>query len=249
MHDPSPRVADHSVSVVRLVCGYRRRIVLRNITIHFGSGEVTLILGANGSGKSTLLRAMYGLVPIKGGSVAYCGRKSRRISPGALLRDGVTFLPQGHNVFGSFTSEENFRLRLVALRRGELPQILMRGLERDLPSLPRVKSKQGQLLSGGERQQVALAGAVLTEPYVLLLDEPFSGLDSAAKIGARRALVELAANQGTTIIVADQKADDLLEEARRVVVLQPLQEPREFVRIRSAWRAEDQELIRRASGY
>src|SRR5215469_2982520 len=159
-----------------LVAGYGGVVVLHGVSIAAPPGTITTVLGANGAGKTTLLRAISGLVRPRRGSVRLDGADVTRRHPEDMARAGVAHVPEGQGVITELTVEENLRAgALSRISRGQRAEVLAQAYER-FPVLADRRRKPAATLSGGERQMLVIARALLTRPRLLLLDEPSLGL-------------------------------------------------------------------------
>jgi branched-chain amino acid transport system ATP-binding protein len=214
---PLLRVRDLDVSYARAVRA------LRGVSLDVPPGGVVAVLGANGAGKSTLLRAISGTLPAAGGaiehgSVEVDGRRLDRADPAAVVRAGVVQVPEGRQVFGELTVEENLRAGALATARRA------RGPARDrvyglFPVLAELRQRRAGLLSGGEQQMLAIGRALMAAPRLLLLDEPSLGLAPrmVARIGEVIAEIH---RQGTAVVLVEQNAALALELAEVAYVLE-----------------------------
>jgi branched-chain amino acid transport system ATP-binding protein len=188
------------------------------------AGGVVAVLGANGAGKSTLLRAISGTLPLQNGSadagsIRLEGREIRGLNPADIVRCGIVQVPEGRRIFGELTVEENLRAGAMTTRSS---QARTRAYERVVELFPRLEERRrqrGVLLSGGEQQMLAIGRALMSEPKLLLLDEPSLGL--APQIVERIAGVIAEINrQGTAVVLVEQNAAMALEVARTAYVLE-----------------------------
>jgi branched-chain amino acid transport system ATP-binding protein len=202
-----------------LVAGYGAVRALDGVTLTVPAGSITAVLGANGAGKTTLLRTVSGLVRARAGTVRLEGRNVTRTAPEELVRRGLGHVPEGRGVITELTVAEN--LRLGALwRRDRAGQ--RDGLEQMyalFPPLAQRRARSADTLSGGERQMLALARALMGRPRLLLLDEPSLGL--APKVAAQimAVLRRLREQTGLTVVLVEQNARSALSIADRGVVL------------------------------
>lgn len=206
------------LSTKALVSGYERDLpIVRGVDMQVRQGEFLLLLGPNGAGKSTLVKTIAGLVPIQGGTVMHEGADLTGTPPHLRVRHGLAFVPQTENVFTTMTIHENL---LVAAQI--LPRERRAGRIADLyamfPDLLRLKALRAGHLSGGQRQMLAVARALIVEPSVLILDEPSAGL--APKI-VREVFANLKAvnDTGVTTVLVEQNVKAALAIADRAIVL------------------------------
>jgi branched-chain amino acid transport system ATP-binding protein len=200
-----------TLTVRGLVAGYGDGTVLHGVDLDIPTGGAVGVLGRNGAGKTTLVHTIAGLVRARGGSVRLDATELAGLPAHRIARAGTALVPQGRRVFASLTVAEHLTL---SRKRGPWTR------ERILELLPRLGERlrnRGDQLSGGEAQQLAIARALLTQPRLLLLDEPCEGLavDLAARV---RALVATLAQDLTVLITAQQPAD-VFSVASRIVLL------------------------------
>ncbi|WP_246264119.1 ABC transporter ATP-binding protein [Acrocarpospora pleiomorpha] len=190
--------------------------ILNGADLYVGDGELVGIIGPNGAGKSTLLKAMFGLVNVRSGTVVLKGEEITNLKAHALVSRGVGYVPQTNNVFPSLTIEENLEMGAF-----QVPKKFRERFEFVCEIFPALRERRRQRagsLSGGERQMVAMARALMTEPSVLLLDEPSAGLSPKLQD-----LVFIQAQQinkaGVTVIMVEQNARRCLQICHRGYVL------------------------------
>jgi branched-chain amino acid transport system ATP-binding protein len=205
------------VDAADVVAGYLPGInILNGCSMQAYPGELIGIIGPNGAGKSTLLKAMFGLVPVRSGTVTLNGRDITNLKTNKLVNVGVGFVPQTNNVFPSLTIQENLQMGLY-LR----PRKLSERLEVIYDLFPMLAERRGQRaggLSGGERQSVAMARALMMEPSVLLLDEPSAGL-SPVRQDETFIRTRKINRTGVTVIIVEQNARRCLQICDRAYVL------------------------------
>lgn len=206
------------LEVDALTSRYGRITALSEVSLRVDEGELIALVGANGAGKSTLLRALSGVQPIAAGSVRFEGVDVTRMTPRNRVRMGIVQVPEGRQVFGPLSVEDNLRLGGYVRPASELAA----GLERVYTLFPILAKKRNELagtLSGGQQQMLAMGRGLMTRPKLLLLDEPSMGLAPrlVAEIFATiRSLKEAA----TTILLVDQNARAALSVADRAYVLE-----------------------------
>ena len=167
-------MSDHVLSLSSVDSGYGEVQVLDDLTMHLDAGEIVCLVGPNGAGKSTVLKTAFGLLTPWEGTVDFHGRDIGGMAPEDIVREGIGYVPQTDNVFGSLTIDENLRMGGVARSEG-LDEVISELYER-FPILDEKRSAKARTLSGGQRQVLAFARALVMEPDVLLIDEPSAGL-------------------------------------------------------------------------
>jgi ABC-type branched-subunit amino acid transport system ATPase component len=218
--DRSDHLAGAEEAVLRcdeLIAGYLPGVnILNGADLYVKPGELIGIIGPNGAGKSTLLKAMFGLVNIRTGTVVLKGEDITNMKAHQLVSRGVGYVPQTNNVFPSLTIEEN--LEMCAYRAPAKFKERFEFVTDLFPALKERRKQRAGSLSGGERQMVAMARALMTEPSVLLLDEPSAGLSPKLQD-----LVFIQAQQinkaGVTVVMVEQNARRCLQICHRGYVL------------------------------
>nr|WP_252699320.1 ABC transporter ATP-binding protein [Natronosalvus vescus] len=196
--------------------GYGDLQVLYDLTLHIEPGEIVCLIGPNGAGKSTVLRTAFGLNQPWVGDVRFRGESIGGVEPAELVRKGLGFVPQTENVFGSLTIEENLRMGGVARDSG-LSAVIGSLYER-FPMLEEKQQAKARTLSGGQRQVLALARALVMEPDVLFIDEPSAGLAPSIVADVFDS-VRTVNEMGTAILMVEQNARDGLGISDRGYVL------------------------------
>jgi branched-chain amino acid transport system ATP-binding protein len=207
-----------ALTVTDLVAGYTAAPVLDGVSISAQPGTITAVLGANGAGKTTLLRTISGLVRPRSGQVLLDSASVTRSRPEDIARAGVAHVPEGQGVITELTVEENLRVALLLRARRDWATALARTYEQ-FPVLGDRRRQPAATLSGGERQILVIARALLTAPRLLLLDEPSLGL--APRIVARvmDLVRQLRDESGLTVLLVEQNARSALAIADQGIVL------------------------------
>jgi branched-chain amino acid transport system ATP-binding protein len=207
------------LEVSSLHASYGRYDVLRDLDLRVGEGEAVALLGPNGAGKTTLLRAIMGLVKHRRGSIRIRGEELARLPTHRIARGHAALVPEGRRLFLNQTVEDNLILGALHLRRdrrrvGELLQSVY-----DLfPILRDLRARPASALSGGQQQMVAIGRMLMSDPQLLLLDEPSLGLAPLAIDGVALALIELR-RAGRALLLVEQRVDLALRVCDRVYVL------------------------------
>jgi branched-chain amino acid transport system ATP-binding protein len=202
-----------------VVAGHSTVPVVHDISLSVAKGEAVALLGPNGAGKSTLLAAIVGTLPHRSGRVAVNGEDIIRLPSHAIVQRGVALVPEGRLVFAPFSVEDNLRLGAIRLAGGRAAVRERFEYVHDLfPRLAERRTQAAGTLSGGEQQMLAIGRALMSNPRLLLLDEPFLGLAPLVVTEIRRALERLRTT-GLTILIVEQKLDIALAFAQRAYVL------------------------------
>ncbi|MFC5945035.1 urea ABC transporter ATP-binding subunit UrtE [Micromonospora harpali] len=197
--------------------GYGRSEVLHGVDLAVPADGVAAVLGHNGAGKSSLLRVAVGLLRPRAGTVELAGEDVTRLAPHQRVARGMAYVPQGQQCFPHLTAGENLRLVADGRRDGAAAS----AEELDLfPALRPLLRRRAGLLSGGQRQQLAIARALVTRPKLLLLDEPTEGIQPSVVAEIQDRVVELTARAGIQVLLVEQHLGFALRVAQRYYVLE-----------------------------
>ena len=192
---------------------------LKGISLTVQDGELVSMIGANGAGKTTTLHAISGLLPAASGSVLLDGKDLQKVPANTIIRLGMSHVPEGRHVFASMTVEENLRMGAYILRDSKK---IAENLERIYGHFPRLKERRRQLagtLSGGEQQMLATGRALMTDPRIVLMDEPSMGL-SPLLVKEIFSIIQQLHESGITILLVEQNAKMALAVSDRAYVLE-----------------------------
>ncbi len=207
-----------SLIMTDLVAGYGSAPVLNGVSISARPGTITAVLGANGAGKTTLLRTISGFVRTRSGHVRLDDLNLTRLAPDQIARAGIAHVPEGQGVITELTVEENLRLGLLLRRRADRAAALNDAYRRFAILADRRRRTAGTL-SGGERQILVIARALVSAPRVLLLDEPSLGLAPRVVAQVMGLIRQLRDEAGLTVVLVEQNARSALSIADRGTVL------------------------------
>ncbi|MEV2195287.1 urea ABC transporter ATP-binding subunit UrtE [Streptomyces phaeochromogenes] len=197
--------------------GYHRSLVLHGISVEVPDDGVAAVLGHNGAGKSTLLRAAVGLLTPSSGAIRLDGEDITRRKPHERVARGMAYVPQGQQAFPHLTTAENLQLVADGRKRGRA------AIDEALDLFPALRTLSGRragLLSGGQRQQLAIARALVTEPRILLLDEPTEGIQPSVVAEIEETILALAARGGLSVLLVEQHVGFAMRAAQRYYVLE-----------------------------
>lgn len=205
------------LTIEKLNAGYGNRHVLHGISAVFFPGTITAVIGPNGAGKSTLLKALAGLVDRRGGSIEFRGEEISGLSPGEILRRGISFVPQGRCNFPLMTVRENLEMGVFTRRDGRIAEDLAE-MEKRFPILKDKRYTLAGNMSGGEQQILEMAMVLMLRPSLMLLDEPSLGL-APGPMEQVLGEVRRIAREGVPVIMVEQNARRALEIADQALVL------------------------------
>lgn len=193
-----------------LSAGYGKSPIIKDVKLEARNGVATVIIGPNGAGKSTLLKAIFGLIPVFSGKVKVFGEEVRGLSTNHLVKRGMAYVPQNNNVFPSLTVQEN--LELGGYVRAAILHEKMESVFTMFPDLRKAARRAAGTLSGGQRNMLAMGRALMSDPSVLLLDEPTAGLSPAyTKVVWEH--IRKIAQLGKAVVVVEQNATTALSMA------------------------------------
>lgn len=193
--------------------------VLKDISLHVEKGEIISIIGANGAGKTTLLKTISGLLSPKNGQIIYQNQEIQGMRADKIVRQKIVCVPEGRRIFKDMSVSENILLGAYTVNDHHRVQ---KRYQEMLELFPILKDREQQLagnLSGGEQQMLAMARALMSEPQVLLLDEPSMGL-APKMVGAIFALIKTINQQGTTVLLIEQNAKMALNISSRAYIFE-----------------------------
>ena len=203
------------LQLVDLETGYGKKQVVFGASLEVRGGEVVALIGPNGAGKSTILKAICGLIPVWKGEIRFEGVATNGSSPAQNVHRGITFAPQGNRVFDELTVLENLEIGGFQLPSREL-KVRIEEVMNFFPVLRERKKQDASKLSGGEKQMLALARALVPKPKLLMLDEPSLGLAPNLVGSVFERISQLNRETGVTILIVEQKVRDVLRIAHRV---------------------------------
>ncbi len=205
------------LDVRKIICGYENTIIVDGCNFSVKKGDIACIVGPNGAGKSTAMKAIFGLIPIKSGQVIFNNEDITSLNPQERVIKGMSFVPQNNNIFQEMSVEEN--LEMGAFIHQSSMKENLKNVYNLFPILNEKKSQVAGELSGGQRQQLAVGRALMTNPVLLMLDEPSAGVSPIVMKDLFTKLKAIS-NMGTSILVVEQNAKQALEISNLGFVLQ-----------------------------
>lgn len=194
---------------------YGKSHVLRDVSLHIEEGEVVVLLGRNGAGRSTTLKTIMGIVPPANGEILFKGEKINGLDAFRIARKGIAYVPEERRIFGSLTVLENLKMAMIHGNKGDWT------FERIYRALPRLEERKYQVargLSGGEKQMLTIARALIANPDLVLLDEPLEGLSPIVAQSIEEIITEIK-KSGQTILLVEQNVRFALRVANRGFIL------------------------------
>ena len=205
--------------VIDLKAGYESTTILRDVSFDVEKGQIVSIVGSNGAGKSTLMLAITGMIKPMAGEIVYQGKTIQGLPPHVVLKKGITMVPEGRQIFGRLTVYENLLL-------GAYCRTDKSGIKRDIermyemfPILAERRNQKAGTFSGGQQQMLAIARGLMSNPQLLILDEPSLGLSPILVSSVLETIVKLR-NEGLTILLVEQNVQSALNIADYAIVIQ-----------------------------
>ncbi len=207
-----------ALEALDVTAGYGSITVLRGVSLRVDDGEILGVLGRNGMGKSTLIRCISGLIPASSGALRLDGRDITGLPPHRRARLGITTVVQGRGIFPRMTVRENLEMGRIASGTAKRSR-----LEEVLGYFPRLRERLGQLagtMSGGEQQMLAIGRGLMTDPRLMLLDEPSDGIMPVLVAQIAETLVAINRAEGMTVVIVEQNVPMVFRMTRRCVILE-----------------------------
>ncbi|KSU56383.1 urea ABC transporter ATP-binding subunit UrtE [Microbacterium enclense] len=200
------------LEIIGVTAGYGRTEVLHDVSIEVPTGGAVSVMGHNGAGKTTLLRVATGLLPVMRGRVLLDGEDVTRMPPSKRVERGLGYVPQGQQCFPQLTTREN--LQLTMKKQSDLDEVLSL-----FPVLGELAGRRAGLLSGGQRQQLAIARTLLTKPRLLVLDEPTEGIQPNVVADIERVIIDLTRRGDLSVLLVEQHVGFALRSTDRFYVV------------------------------
>jgi urea transport system ATP-binding protein len=201
------------LEIVGVTAGYGRTMVLFDVDLSIPAGGAAAVMGHNGAGKTTLLRVAVGQIPVRSGRVLLDGEDVTKLAPNRRVKRGLGYVPQGQLCFPQLTTMEN--LQLASTARSEIDEVLD-----TFPVLTDLLDRPAGLLSGGQRQQLAIARTLLTQPRLLILDEPTEGIQPNVVAEIEQVIVDLTQRGDLTVLLVEQHVGFALRSTDHYYVLE-----------------------------
>jgi branched-chain amino acid transport system ATP-binding protein len=202
-----------------VVAGYGKMTILNGTTARVRRGAITTVIGPNGAGKSTMFKAIFGLLPVRSGTITYAGRDITNYSPRQLLDAGIVYIPQGRNIFPELNVRHNLELGGTALSDQKSLPDRLDGIMQRFPMLRDKADAQASTLSGGQQKMLEVARGLLLDPKLILIDEPSIGL-SPLMVQEVFAILKTLRDRGVTILLIEQNAKQALQISDYGLVLE-----------------------------
>ncbi|WFU38094.1 ABC transporter ATP-binding protein [Bradyrhizobium sp. CB82] len=207
------------LAVDDITVSYGRLTALRGVTLKIDEGEVLFVTGPNGAGKSTLLNAIAGVVPAGSGSIMIDGAKVTGTSPEDIARRGFSLVPEGRNVFGALTIEENLKVGTGMRRDRKKTADDLESVYEEFPMLAERRHTPAGMLSGGQQQMLVIGRALMAAPRIMAIDEPSLGLAPKIIDQVYEILVRLRAQRKLTLLIVEQSSTRAMMTGGRMVLI------------------------------
>jgi len=207
------------LEIKELEGGYGKFQVLHGVNIHIKQGEIIALIGPNGAGKSTVIKSVFGLTTVYSGKVFFNDKDITKAKTSDLVKLGVSYVPQGRQVFSSLTVKENLEMGAFITKDKKKIEKKMSEVFKKFPVLEEKKNDYAFTLSGGQQQMLAMGRALMQEPKLLLLDEPSLGLSPKMMKEIFDKIIEIN-KEGTAILIVEQNAKQAISIAHRIYVLE-----------------------------
>jgi urea transport system ATP-binding protein len=204
------------LAIDNLNVGYGQSRVIHDLSFKVANEEILAIMGRNGMGKTTLLKSLIGILPSKSGSIKLEDREMTGLSPHERVREGISYVPQGRMIFPTLTVWEN----ILTGARGSIADGVWDEIYALFPILKDMRHRKGGNLSGGQQQQLAIARALVSDPKVLVLDEPTEGIQPSIIKDIARALKQIRRMRKLAIIVSEQVVSFMMDVCDRALVIE-----------------------------
>ena len=203
------------LTVTNLEVAYGQSLVIPELSFHTPKGQILGIVGRNGMGKSTLFRSLIGMIPSRAGNIELDGKDITKAAPYRRVAQGIAFVPQGRMIFPYLSVYDN----LISGVQGRVKRDAVEEIYSLFPVLQEMRNRKGGNLSGGQQQQLAIGRALMTNPSVLLLDEPTEGIQPSIIKDISRTLREIRDMKNLTIVVSEQVLSFVLDTCDRIMVI------------------------------
>jgi len=190
--------------------------ILRDVSFEVPEGTLTVLMGRNGVGKTTMVKALMGIVPVRQGDISFNGKLINKLPSYERVASGIAYVPQGREIFPRLTVEENL---FIGAASHQAPKKIPEYIYDLFPILKDMSSRNGGDLSGGQQQQLAIGRALMSQPKMIILDEPTEGIQPNIIQQIGKTLVQLVKEQGMTILLIEQYLDFIREVADKYVVM------------------------------
>ena len=208
-----------TLTLTDVVAGYGKMTILHGTSFSVARGAITTVIGPNGAGKSTVFKTVFGMLPARSGRIVFEGAEITNLTPRDLLARGISYVPQGRNIFPELSVRHNLEFGAVMAPKGfDLAGRMDAAMDR-FPVLRRKAKAQASTLSGGEQKMLEIARGLMLEPKLMLIDEPAGGVNLTMLQSLRERLRAINAEQGATFVVIEHNMEFVMRLCTHIVVL------------------------------
>lgn len=213
-------MGNEMLEIKNLRAGYGELEILKGINVSVGDGKIAALIGPNGAGKSTVIKSIFGMADVRDGQIIFNGKDIAKMKPHELIKEGICYVNQGKVVFSNLTVAENLKIASSSVKDKDGIKKRLEIVYKKFPFLEERSNELAHVLSGGQRQMLALGRALMQKPSLLLLDEPSLGLSPIIQKELFKTISELRDENKISILIVEQNAKKAMEISDKIYLLE-----------------------------